>query len=97
MIIFYILIQNVKMIKHFYLLIGFPGSGKSSYTQTLIDKFGKDNVEVLCRDKIVCEAAVELGNNKARIYGHNLIVDKLIKFERDHIVHGKLSSKAWSL
>jgi hypothetical protein len=64
----------------FYMLIGFPGSGKTSMIRNIIESNNIDmcDVMVLCRDMQVIQNIKDgMGKNKARGTAHSYIMDMI--------------------
>jgi hypothetical protein len=74
--------------EHFYMLVGYPGSGKTKYCE----KFDNiDDVEILCHDKLVKEEMNVRGHNKARSFIHKLISEKISNPTKKIIIYDSVN------
>ena len=74
----------------FYMLVGMPGSGKSTFVKELLgdddNKIITSNSMVINHDAIVKENMIKMGKNKAKEVTHNYIVKILKELKSEHPV-----------
>ena len=78
--------------KQFYMMVGFPGSGKTSYASNVILNNANTSFSLICRDELVCKYRQIMSRNKANETVHSFIVDKLKTMNEDIVIYDSVNA-----
>lgn len=76
------------MSKHLYMMMGYPGSGKTTYVKNLTNILNQkeDTCDIFCRDEMINNVRKTMGANKTRTYVHQVMIDKITNMQKDHLL-----------